>query len=69
MCRQHAGLSRPAARRLADGRLKLTGLFDDVRVRVVTGESLTPSGDPDRLFASVNTSTESSAIEANGMQS
>src|SRR5262249_44583923 len=31
----------PAARRLADGHLKLTGLFDDVRVRVVTGESLT----------------------------
>ena len=59
----------PAARRLADGRLELTGLFDDVRVRVVTGESLTASGDPDRLFASVNTSTEYRAIEANGMQS
>lgn len=59
----------PAARRLADGRLELTGLFDDVRVRVVTGESLTASGDPDRLFARVNTSTESRAIEANGMQS
>ena len=48
----------PAARRLADGRLKLTGLFDDVRVRVVTGEWLTVSGDRDRLFANVNTSTE-----------
>jgi len=45
----------PAARRLADGR--------------VTDESLTASGDPDRLFASVNTSTEYRAIEANGMQS
>jgi molybdenum cofactor guanylyltransferase len=59
----------PAARRLADGRLKLTGLFDDVRVRVVTGESLTMFGDPDRLLANVNTSIEYRAIEANGMQS
>ena len=59
----------PAARRLADGRLKLTGLFDDVRVRVVTGESLTIFGDPDRLLANVNTSIEYKAIEANGMQS
>jgi molybdopterin-guanine dinucleotide biosynthesis protein A len=57
----------PAARRLADGRL--TGLFDDVRVRVVTGESITMSGDPDRLLANVNTSIEYKAIEANGMQS
>jgi molybdopterin-guanine dinucleotide biosynthesis protein A len=59
----------PAARRLADGRLKLTGLFEDVRVRVVTGESLTIFGDPDRLLANVNTSIEYKAIEANGMQS
>ena len=59
----------PAARRLADGRLKLTGLFDDVRVRVVTGESLTMFGDPDRLLVNVNTSIEYRAIEANGMQS
>jgi molybdenum cofactor guanylyltransferase len=59
----------PVARRLADGRLKLTGLFDDVRVRVVTGESLMLLGDPDRLLANVNTSIEYKAIEANGMQS
>jgi len=59
----------PGARRLADGRLRLTGLFDDVRVRVVTDELLTASDAPDRLFASVNTSTEYRAIEANGMQS
>jgi molybdopterin-guanine dinucleotide biosynthesis protein A len=59
----------PAARRLADGRLKFTGLFDDVRVRVVTGEPLTMVGDPDRLLANVNTSIEYKAIEANGMQS
>jgi molybdopterin-guanine dinucleotide biosynthesis protein A len=59
----------PVARRLADGRLRLTGLFDDVRVRVVTGESLMVFGDPDRLLANVNTSIEYKAIEANGMQS
>jgi molybdopterin-guanine dinucleotide biosynthesis protein A len=59
----------PAARRLADRRLKLTGLFDDVRVLVVTVESLTMFGDPDRLLTNVNTSIEYRAIEANGMQS
>lgn len=59
----------PAARRLAGGRLELTGLFDDVRVLVVTGESLTMFGDPARPLANVNTSIEYKAIEANGMQS
>lgn len=59
----------PVARRLADGRLTLTGLFDDGRVRVVTGESLMVFGDPDRLLANMNTSIEYKAIEANGMQS
>jgi molybdenum cofactor guanylyltransferase len=59
----------PAARRLADGRLKLAGLLDDVRVRIVTGESLAVFGDPDRLLANVNTSIEYKALEANRMQS
>ena len=59
----------PAARRLARGELKLTGLFDEVRVRVVTTEALAAFGDPDRLLANVNTSTEYHAIEVNGMQS
>ena len=59
----------PIARRLADGRLKLVALFDDVRVRVVTAEALAAFGDPDRLLANVNTPLEYRAIEANRIQS
>ncbi len=59
----------PAARRLARGELKLAGLFDEVRVRVVTADALAAFGDPDRLLANVNTSTEYRAIAVNGMQS
>lgn len=44
----------PIARRLAAGRLKMTGLFDDVRVRVVAVEELRAFGDVDRLLANVN---------------
>jgi len=59
----------PAARRLARREFALTGLFDEVRVRVVTVDALETFGDPDRLLANVNTSIEYRAIEANGMQS
>ncbi len=59
----------PIARRLADGRLTLVALFDDVRVRVVTAEALAAFGDPDRLLANVNTPLEYRAIEANRIQS
>ena len=59
----------PAARRLAGGQFKLAGLFDDLRVRVVTADALSAFGDPDRLLANVNTSIEYRAIEANGRQS
>ena len=44
----------PIARRLAAGRLKMTGLFDDVRVRVVGLEELRAFGDVERLLANVN---------------
>ncbi len=44
----------PAARRLADGRLKMTDLFDDVRVRAVADEELAAFGDVARLLANVN---------------
>jgi molybdopterin-guanine dinucleotide biosynthesis protein A len=64
----HACLE-PAARLLAGGRFKLTALFDEVRVRVVTADALAAFGDPNRLLANVNTSLEYRAIEANGMQS
>jgi molybdenum cofactor guanylyltransferase len=59
----------PAARRLARGEFALAGMFDEVRVRVVTADALEAFGDPDRLLANVNTSIEYRAIEANGMQS
>ena len=59
----------PAARRLAGGQFKLAGLFDEMRVHVVTADALSAFGDPDRLLANVNTSIEYRAIEANGRQS
>ena len=44
----------PIAPRLADGHLKMTDLFADLRVRVVAGDELGAFGDPDRLLANVN---------------
>jgi len=44
-----------AAARLAEGRLKMTGLFEDVRMRVVEADEIELFGDPDRLLANVNT--------------
>ena len=55
----------PIARRLADGRLKMTDLFDDLRVRIVTAEEIDAFGDRRRLLANVNTPAEYSSIEAN----
>jgi molybdopterin-guanine dinucleotide biosynthesis protein A len=54
----------PIARRLADGRLKMTGLFDDVRIRVVTTEEMRAFGDPGALVANVNTPAEYRGLEA-----
>lgn len=48
----------PVARRLGDGHLKMTDLFDDVRVRVVAAEEIGAFGDPDQLLANVNTPGE-----------
>ena len=48
----------PAAARLADRRLKLIDLFEDVRVRVVTAEEIDAFGSHDRLLANVNTPGE-----------
>ena len=55
----------PIARRLADGRLKMTDLFDNVRIRIVTTEEIDAFGDCRRLLANVNTPAEYSSIEAN----
>jgi len=59
----------PIARRLADGRLRVGGLFDDVRTRIVAREVIAGFGDPDRLLANLNTPLEYRAIEAKGIQS
>jgi molybdopterin-guanine dinucleotide biosynthesis protein A len=54
----------PVARRLADGRLKLIGLLDDLRVRVVTTEEMRAFGDPEVLVANVNTPAEYRGLAA-----
>ena len=55
----------PIARRLADGRLKMTDLFEDVRIRIVTADEIDAFCDRRRLLANVNTPAEYSSIEAN----
>ena len=54
----------PMADRLAARRLKMTDLFEDVRVRVVTADELKPFGDPDRLLANVNSPAHYRELEA-----
>ena len=48
----------PIERRLAEGRLKMSGLFEDVRVRVVDVEQLRAFGDVDRLLTNVNSAAD-----------
>jgi molybdopterin-guanine dinucleotide biosynthesis protein A len=48
----------PLTARLSEGRLKMTELFEDVRVRVVTGEEVDAFGSRHRLLANVNTPAE-----------
>jgi molybdopterin-guanine dinucleotide biosynthesis protein A len=55
---------KPIARRLAEGRLKMTDLFDDVRVCIVTAEEIDAFGDHRRLLANVNTPAEYRSIGA-----
>ena len=52
------------SRRLAENRLALRGLLDDLRVRVVTGEELDAFGNRDHLLANVNTLAEFEELEA-----
>ena len=54
----------PAAARLADRRLKMIGLFEEVRVRVVDAEEIEAFGDRHRLLANVNSPLEYHALEA-----
>jgi molybdopterin-guanine dinucleotide biosynthesis protein A len=51
------------SRRLAEGRLAIRGVLDEVRVRVVTGEELDAFGDRNRLLANVNTPAEYEELE------
>jgi molybdopterin-guanine dinucleotide biosynthesis protein A len=54
----------PAAARLAQGRLKMIDLLEDVRVRVVTTEEVDAFGHHGRLLANVNTPAEYGDLEA-----
>jgi molybdopterin-guanine dinucleotide biosynthesis protein A len=55
---------KPVARRLAEARFKMTDLFDDVRVCIVTAEEIDAFGDHRRLLANVNTPAEYRSIGA-----
>jgi len=54
----------PMAHRLADGRLKVADLLDDLRLRVVTEGEISRFGDRHRLLANVNTPAEYTGLEA-----
>ena len=58
------GCLEPVARRLAAGLLKMTDLFADVRVRVVTLNEVAVFGDPGQLLANVNSPADYDRIEA-----
>jgi molybdopterin-guanine dinucleotide biosynthesis protein A len=65
LCAVYTRACRSAvARRLADGRLKMAGLLDDVSCRAVTPREIAAFGDPGRLLANVNTPAEYDALEA-----
>ena len=51
-------------RRLAAGRLTMTDLLADLRMRVVASDEIARFGDPDRLLANVNTPAEHQSLEA-----
>ena len=54
----------PIARRLTDGRLKMTDFLQDVRARIVTASDLEPFGDPARLLTNVNTPADYRDLDA-----
>jgi len=54
----------PIARRLGEGRLRMSDMLADVRVRGVTGRELGAFGDPDRLLANINTPDEYQELAA-----
>jgi molybdopterin-guanine dinucleotide biosynthesis protein A len=58
----------PVARRLAEGRLAMTGLLEEVRVRPVTGQELEAFGEPSRVLANVNTPDEYARLTKDGRE-
>jgi molybdenum cofactor guanylyltransferase len=65
LCAVYTRACRPVvARRLAERRLAMTALFEDVRIRVVEGSEIAQFGDPARVLANVNTPAEFGELEA-----
>ena len=58
------GCQAVVARRLEARQLQMTGLMEDIRVRVVTEEELGAFGGRDRLLANVNTQADFLKIQA-----
>jgi len=58
------GALEPVARRLAAGRLKMTELITDLRLRVVGAKEIGRFGNRHRLLANVNTLSEYTNLEA-----
>jgi molybdopterin-guanine dinucleotide biosynthesis protein A len=54
----------PIERRLAAGRLTMTDLLTELRLRVVATEEIARFGDPRQLLANVNTPAEHQSLEA-----
>lgn len=52
------------ARHLAEGRLRMLDLVDDLRVRTLDRAALAAYGDPNRLLANINTAADYRTIEA-----
>ena len=64
LCAAYTRACLPAvARRLADRRLKMTGLLEEVRVRELTAGEIDVFGDPLRLLANVNTPADYEEFE------
>ena len=53
----------PVGRRLAEGRLQVVGILDDVKARVVTVAEVDRFGDPHRLLMNVNTPVDYLALQ------
>ena len=65
LCAAYTRACQPAiGRRLAEGRLKMLDLLDDVRVHVVDLQEIDRFGDGDQLLMNVNTPGDLHEIEA-----